>query len=227
MQLLMWLIMDVVSGAWFSLKLIGGRYLALQPRWSYRSIVSSVTSRGLIFAEAGLILFGPVMSDSADEPWHPRGWTGLIWRHQQQQTQKKLSPHLVLQRRCILVRVPHGVKDVTLSGVWTTSRVKFANSLSEHPLIHTDVPTRSDRPKLLTDTALKMWWIHSTEHCSHWNVFTALNIFYLTLQVRVKNTTHAVIKMIKSLDKKLSNPDTQLGTPGAYWWLCIFSVVFY
>lgn len=97
----------------------------------------------------------PVMSDSADEPWHPQGQTGMIWRHQQQQTQKKLLPHLVLQRRCILVRVPHGVKDVTVSGVWTASRVKFSNSLSEHPLIHTDVTTSSDRPKLLTDTALK------------------------------------------------------------------------
>ncbi len=60
--------------------------------------------------------------------------------------QKKLFPHLLLQRRCILVRVPHGVKDVRVSGVWTASRVKFSTSLSEHPLIHTDVPTCSDRP---------------------------------------------------------------------------------
>lgn len=84
-----------------------------------------------------------------------RDGQGLIWRHRQQRTQKKLFPHLVLQRRCILVRVPHGVKDVTVTGVWTASGVKFSSSLSEHPLIHTDVPTCSDRPELLTNTALR------------------------------------------------------------------------
>lgn len=49
-----WLIMDVLSGAWFSLKLIGGRYAAFQPcLWSFRSIVSSVTSRRLILQRPG------------------------------------------------------------------------------------------------------------------------------------------------------------------------------
>lgn len=34
-------------------------------------------------------------------------------------------------------------------------RAEFSNSLSEHPLIHTDVPTYSDEPKPLTDAAMK------------------------------------------------------------------------
>lgn len=66
---------------------------------------------------------------------------------------------LHLQRRCILVRVPRGVKNVTVSGVWTMSRAKF----SEHPLIHNDEPTCSDRHRLLTDNALTLWLIHSAK----------------------------------------------------------------
>lgn len=91
-----WLIMDVLSGVWFRPKLIGGRYPALQPGWSCRSIVSSVTSRGLILQRPRRFLFGPVMYDSADGPWHPCGRTATIWRHRQQQAQKKLFPHLAL-----------------------------------------------------------------------------------------------------------------------------------
>lgn len=46
--------MDALSGAWFSLKLIGGRYSAMRPcLWSFRSIVSSVTSTALILQRPG------------------------------------------------------------------------------------------------------------------------------------------------------------------------------
>lgn len=144
-----WLITAVPTGVWFSVKLTDGM-VRRSHVYEASDLLLDVSPK-----EAKFILFGPVVSDSADEPWHPKGQGGMIWRHGQQHTQKKLFPHLVLQRRCILVRVPHGVTDVTVSGVWTASRVKFSNSLSEHPLIHTDVPTCSDRPKLLTDTALK------------------------------------------------------------------------
>lgn len=101
------------------------------------------------FAEAVPILFGPVMYDAADGPLtslQTCGGDGLT-SPAQTATQKKLPPHLVLQRRCILVREPCGVKSVTVSGVRTMSRAKF----SEHPLIRTDVPTCSDRHALLTD----------------------------------------------------------------------------
>lgn len=95
------------------------------------------------------ILFGPVVYDAADGPLTSSqtcGGDGLT-SPATTATQKKLPPHLVLQRRCILVREPRGVKSVTVSGVRTMSRAKF----SEHPLIRTDVPTCSDRHALLTD----------------------------------------------------------------------------
>lgn len=101
------------------------------------------------FAEAVPVLFGPVVYDAADGPLTSSqtcGGDGLT-SPATTATQKKLPPHLVLQRRCILVREPRGVKSVTVSGVRTMSRANF----SEHPLIRTDVPTCSDRHALLTD----------------------------------------------------------------------------
>lgn len=168
------------------------------------------------------------MSDSADEPWHPQGWTGMIWRHQQQQTQKNLFPHLVLQRRCILVRVPHGVKDVTVSGVWTVSRVKLFNSLPEDPLIHTDVPTCSDRPKPLTDNSSETV---CDEFMAQNTICTELNfkqhqhfLTYFTVANAVITTIHGVIKRFrwtKSLNKRVFS--TQLGIPGSVL-MAVFSL---
>lgn len=94
-------------------------------------------------------MFGPVMYEAADGPLTSTRTCGAdsLTSPPTTATQKKLLPHLVLQRRCILVREPCGVKSVTVSGVRTMSRAKF----SEHPLIRTDVPTCSGRPALLTD----------------------------------------------------------------------------
>lgn len=153
--------MNACSGAWFRLKLIGDRYLALQPcLGSFRSIVSSLTERGLILKRPDwscLVLSCLILQMSTDilkDIWE---WFDVTNNNRQ----KKLFPHLVLQRRCILVRVRRGVKDVTVSGVWTTSGVKFSNSLSELPLIHTDEPTYSDRPKPRTDTAQRQSVLNS------------------------------------------------------------------
>lgn len=91
-----WLIMNVLSGV-IQTKINRWQVSCLATgmnRW--RSIVSSVTSRGLILQRLRRFLFGPVMYDSADGPWHPRGRTATIWRHREQQKQKKLFPHLAL-----------------------------------------------------------------------------------------------------------------------------------
>lgn len=157
--------MDALSGAWFSLKLIGGRYSAVQPcLWSFRSIVSSVTSTGLILQRPGwscsvlscrMSQMSPDILKAGQERFDV---TDNNNRHR-----KSSFPHLVLQRRCILVRVPHGVKDVTVSGVWTASRVKSSNSLSEHPLIHADVPTCSETSHNSSSKNC-LWCIHGAKH---------------------------------------------------------------
>lgn len=145
-----------------SQKWIGGRYPAFRnPGGSCRSIDWSVTSGGLIPHRPRRSCLVLSCTSPQMGPWHSRGQTTeTVWRHRRTTAaQKKLLPHLVLQRRCILVREPRGVKSVTVSGVRTTSGAEF----SEHPLIRTHVHTCSVTLSRHCDE------FTASELCSHWS----------------------------------------------------------
>lgn len=138
--------MDILSGAWFSFKLIGGRYPALQPcLWSFRSIVSSVTSRGLILQRPGwscLVLSCLIVQMSPDILKDGQEWFDVTDnnRHKKSSFSTLCWRGGVFWSECLMVSKTSQSHGCEPRAEWSS-----LNSLSEHLLIHTDVPTCSDR----------------------------------------------------------------------------------
>lgn len=200
--------MDVPSGAWFSLKLTGGRYPALQPcLWSFRSIVSSVTKRGLILQRPGWscsVLSCLILQMSPDILQDGQGWFDVTTnnRHRKSSFPTLCCRGGVFWSECLMVSKTSQSQGCEPRAEW--SSLTHCQNIHSSTLMY---------PHTLTDPNFwqiqlwrSLWWIHSAKHCSHWNLFTATSTFSTVFYKSVTDTDKALyMELIKGLAKQKTN----------------------
>lgn len=171
--------MCVLNGAGFSPELIGGRYPAAQPcLWSFRSIVSSVTSRGPILQRPGWsclvlsCLIRQMSPDILDDGQKLFDVTNNN-RHRKSSFPTLCCRGGVFRSECLMVSKTSQSQGCELRAEWS--------SLSHCQNIHSSTlmpHTRRDPHFWQMQLWNTLWWIHSTKHC--WNVFKPISTFSQT-----------------------------------------------